>query len=46
MSEKEIKIIQTFAEVLPTLSDEDKAYLLGFGEGMAASVKTKPEPNN
>lgn len=42
MSEKEVKIMQTFAEVIPTLSDEDKAYLLGFGEGMAAAIKPKP----
>lgn len=38
MSEKEVKIMQTFAEVLPKLSPEDKAFLLGFGEGLAASV--------
>ena len=43
MSEKEVKIMQTFAEVIPTLSDEEKAYLLGFGEGMAAAIKPKPE---
>lgn len=41
MTEKEKQIMQTFAEVLPSLSPEDKAYLLGFGEGLAASV-SKP----
>lgn len=41
MTEKEKQIIQTIADVLPKLSQEDKAYLLGFGEGLAASV-TKP----
>lgn len=43
MTEKEKQIIQTIADVLPKLSNEDKAYLLGFGEGLAASV-IKPEP--
>lgn len=38
MTEKEKQIMQTFAEVLPKLSPEDKAFLLGFGEGLAASV--------
>lgn len=44
MTEKEKQIIQTFEKVLPKMSAEDKAYLLGFGEGMAASVN-KPDEN-
>lgn len=43
MSEKEKQIIQTITDVLPKLSPEDKAYLLGFGEGLAASVKPSAE---
>lgn len=35
VSERERKILLTFKEVLPTLSDADKSYLLGLGEGMA-----------
>lgn len=38
MTEKEKQIIQTITDVLPKLSPEDKAFLLGFGEGLAASV--------
>lgn len=38
MTEKEKQIMETFERVLPNMSDEDKAYLLGFGEGLAASV--------
>ena len=35
MSEKEKEILITFKNVLPKLSDTDKSYLLGLGEGMA-----------
>lgn len=35
---KEEKIIKTFAMMLPKLSETDKSYLLGLGEGMA--IKT------
>lgn len=38
MTEKDKQIIQMIADALPKLSPEDKAYLLGFGEGLAASV--------
>lgn len=39
MSEKEKQILDTFSSVLPKLSDNDKSYLLGLGEGMA--IKTE-----
>lgn len=39
MSEKEKQIIETFALVIPNLSESDKSYLLGLGEGMAIKVK-------
>ena len=35
MTEKEKKIFETFGEVIPKLSESDKSYLLGLGEGMA-----------
>nr|DAG66617.1 MAG TPA: hypothetical protein [Caudoviricetes sp.] len=35
MSEKEKQIIETFSNVMPKLSEKDKSYLLGLGEGMA-----------
>lgn len=35
MSEKEKKIIETFSSVMSKLSEKDKSYLLGLGEGMA-----------
>lgn len=35
MSEKDKKIMETFARILPGLSDLEKEKLLAFGEGMA-----------
>ena len=35
MSEKDKKIMDTFARVIPNLSDLEKEKLLAFGEGMA-----------
>lgn len=42
VSERERKILLTFKEVLPTLSDADKSYLLGLGEGMAIHAGIDP----
>lgn len=39
MTEKEEKILQTFAEILPQLSELDKERLLMFGEGMRFKVE-------
>ncbi len=39
MSEKEEKIMQTFAVLIPKLSANDKSYLLGLGEGMALKLE-------
>lgn len=39
MTEKEQKILNTFAEIIPKLSDEDKERLLMFGEGMRFKVE-------
>lgn len=38
MSEMEERIIETLKEVLPRMSDESRNYLLGYGEGIAASL--------
>ena len=35
MSEKEKQILETFGELIPKLSESNKNYLLGLGEGMA-----------
>ena len=35
MSEKDKKIMDTFARLIPELSDFEKEKLLAFGEGMA-----------
>lgn len=35
MSEKEKKILKTFEEVLPEMSELEKEKLLSFGEGVA-----------
>lgn len=35
MSEKDKKIMETFARVIPELSELEKEKLLAFGEGMA-----------
>lgn len=35
MPEKETMILKTFALIIPKLSESDKSYLLGLGEGMA-----------
>lgn len=42
MSEKEIKIIETLGKIIPNLSESEKSYLLGLGEGMA--IKAEKEP--
>lgn len=36
MSEKKIKIISTVGEVLPSMTEAEKTYLMGFLEGVAA----------
>lgn len=41
MSEKEKQIIEKFALVIPKLSESDKNYLLGLGEGMAIKVESQ-----
>ena len=38
MTDNEKRILETFAKIIPELPEADKAYLLGFGEGLAATV--------
>lgn len=45
MLEKERQIMETFAFIIPKLSDSDKSYLLGLGEGMAIRVKQNVDEN-
>lgn len=46
MIEKEKQIIENFAVVIPKLSEEDKSYLLGLGEGMAMRVDKDEKKRN
>lgn len=46
MTEKEKKIFETFGEVIPKLSESDKSYLLGLGEGMAIKIEQSAKPDN
>lgn len=46
MSEKQKKILDTLASVIPNMSDEKQSYLLGFGEGMAVMQKKEAEEND
>ena len=44
MTDTERKIMQTFGEVIPKLTEGEKNYLLGLGEGMRVSIsKTATE---
>ena len=43
MTDKEEKILKTFVIVLPKLSESDKSYLLGLGEGMVIRVNEQKE---
>lgn len=43
MSEREKQIIETFAAVIPKLSEEKKYYLLGLGDGMALKIDTQKD---
>ncbi|WP_415967979.1 hypothetical protein [Emergencia timonensis] len=41
MNEKEKKIISNFAKILPNISEKDKEYLLGVGEGFKLAKRSK-----
>lgn len=46
MTEKEKKIFETFGQLIPKLSESDKSYLLGLGEGMAIKLGMAEKPDN
>ena len=46
MSEREKQIIKTFALIIPKLSESDKSYLLGLGEGMAIKVEAQEKKSD
>lgn len=41
MNEKEKRILETFAKVIPEASEEQKNYLLGVGEGMILAGQSR-----
>lgn len=41
LSNVEEEILNRFAEIFPLLSEEEKRYLLYFGEGLAFKLKSK-----
>lgn len=46
MSEREKQIMKTFASIIPQLSESDKSYLLGLGEGIAFKVKSQEKKSD
>ncbi len=44
MTEKEKRILEKFVLLMPKLSDSDRSYLIGLGEGMA--IKARQEQEN
>lgn len=38
MSEKEKKILESLGKTISKMTEEEKSYLMGFGEGMAFRV--------
>lgn len=45
MQEKEKRILENFALIIPKLSESNKSYLLGLGEGMAMKVNKEEKEN-
>ena len=43
MQDTEKKIIENLTALIPKLNEEQKLFLLGFGEGMAVMVKQDEE---
>lgn len=43
MTDREKQILKTFALLIPRLSDSDKSYLIGLGEGMAIKSRQNRE---
>lgn len=45
MVQKEMQIIETFAKVIPELTEMEKEKLLAFGEGMAFKINQDKQAN-
>lgn len=45
MSEKERQIFETFAFIIPRISESDKSYLLGLGEGVKFKIEQEEHEN-
>lgn len=43
MSEKEKKILETFGNIIPNLTELEKEKLLSYGEGYAAGIRSREE---
>lgn len=41
MSENEMKIMRTFMRILPELTEKQKSYLLGYGDGIISAREDK-----
>lgn len=46
MLDREKQILKTFALIIPQLSESDKSYLLGLGEGIAFKVKSQEKKSD
>jgi len=45
MSEKERQIFETFVYIIPRISESDKSYLLGLGEGVKFKIEQGEREN-
>lgn len=45
MLDRDKQILETFAVVIPKLSESDKKYLLGLGNGMAIKIEQQEKKN-
>ncbi|WP_300801370.1 hypothetical protein [uncultured Acetatifactor sp.] len=43
MTEREKQILEKFILIMPKLSESDRSYLLGIGEGMAIKARQEKE---
>lgn len=46
MLDREKQIIENFSLIIPRLSEVDKSYLLGLGEGMAFKIESQEKKND
>ncbi len=44
MSEKEKRILETFGNIIPDLTEIEKEKLLSYGEGYAAGIRSRKDP--